>query len=1437
MRLFLHQFRKDFRQTWIVWALWFFFVLVQFGLAAWTVNPADLVGSGLYGQIVGMVPSFHALIVFILIPLLVFQEPPVGTTATWLTRPLPPGTILGSKLAAIAILVALPLLGQCAVLASHHVIPRDVALAGFQIALTEASWISLAIGLAVLCPNFGVFLVAAAGLYVIQYFSGWIWNWLAFLHLDVMSRPGRPSPFLGQSRVIAADLLRIGFGLGVAVFQYLTRRTRAALVLGVCGLVAGDLALRYWPWDFVALAAPPAAAAPAPFDASALHIHPGGNHNLNDRPDPKGGPNLRTLFVDFLADGLPPENDLMLQSLGGEQTYPDGSKLELHPYDFLANGNPNLDLDLVRTGPFYGGGESSVTAIDAAIGNLPILNQGFSGNASYYIQDLFSLDAATFAKKGADLGSAVFRLRGQVGGYRETAEIPLRKGAFFAQGSRRTTLTEIVPGANGVELALRERSVGLLFDPALGRDGEAPPIYLLVNRKRGEALRTQNGNNFSYFGRVYAGNGGAGGPLAALDLGDHGFEQFNTVRLTARSQQGDDRVLPIAVDDAWISEAVLVRLEPVPRGEFTATVKLPDFALDGHALPNWDESRTEGPDLAALAKIVLPEHPSRADAWTYIVRILSLTAHQRNSGENDPQVDMLAKVGPEHAVDLLIAATFQDYYPRLALKQLDLTGQPDAKKMLFRLLPDHNDLLELVGRNHWEADARPFLMTRLAKRRPGENIDDRWLDALALFHDDPEVKQALLDLLPSQQNVIRIVIANHWEADAKPILINAISRSKPGSQIDERWFRVLDSFQDDSRVKALVLRSLPSNQNEIQTVVANHWEADALPVLLEALDNAKPGDRLDDRCFRLFAGFPDRADVKAAVLRVLPFSHNAIEAVVLAHWEDDAEPVILDAFSRVKPGEFFDDKWFQALAPVSDRPEVKAAVLAVLPFSQNASILVLRNHWEAEAAPTVLDLLDKAKPGAQFDGRWFQILAAAPDQDRVKKAILRILPFVLNASDLVIRNHWEDDARPLVVAALAKAKPTDRFDNAYVGIAAGAPDAPGVKEAVLHVFPANDAVIDFVLRNHWERDAEPVLLRKVASALLGQYVDRKWIQALASLRDPATYPILLSYAGQRMNGGHDYGTLDDIRPLPAAGPSALMRRDWETILGTDRERFAYLPAASWGIAEALDRDAAILVEPRETDKQKATDQQWRKTAARETLNAATPCPDRLLDADLAAWFQANKAALAFDPGLGMFLFHPKPLPPDEPWLGGKETMRQLGRRLAAGDTAALDEIDAALARATDGLDPKRDAEKIQTVRRTLAANAFGVLDADALQTPAGFALLEAATRKPALRPAALAAYSRAAEGGNGPALDALLAYAAHSWTLFEVVESLGGTVRKGNPKAIAFEAALPANPDCTLPVLNQATPQLRDAANAGYAPAVPAYQAVQKARAALKPTD
>lgn len=229
MNLVIHQFKKDILRTRVVLALWLLLIVIQLVLASWVPKPGDTLMQGFSTALSGLLAAFNYLLLLVLVPLLVHQEPLVGTTAFWFTRPISRGTLLTSKALFVFVLVAVPILSQCILFLVNGVTVHDVALAVPELLLSQLAWISIIAMLAVLTPNFSRFAITGAIILVVFYLG------LFILQMVLLAR--NPQSFtntvisLTSSRGLVSSAVIIGFGGAVVYLQYLTRRLKFASTL------------------------------------------------------------------------------------------------------------------------------------------------------------------------------------------------------------------------------------------------------------------------------------------------------------------------------------------------------------------------------------------------------------------------------------------------------------------------------------------------------------------------------------------------------------------------------------------------------------------------------------------------------------------------------------------------------------------------------------------------------------------------------------------------------------------------------------------------------------------------------------------------------------------------------------------------------------------------------------------------------------------------------------------------------------------------------------------------------------------------------------------------------------------------------------------------------------------------------------------------------
>ncbi|MDD2237702.1 MAG: hypothetical protein PHG65_10900, partial [Kiritimatiellae bacterium] len=184
------------------------------------------------------------------------------------------------------------------------------------------------------------------------------------------------------------------------------------------------------------------------------------------------------------------------------------------------------------------------------------------------------------------------------------------------------------------------------------------------------------------------------------------------------------------VDDAWLQDADLVRVEEEPYGYCRKTIEVEGFQLEGRSSRprRYVEKTREGPDQEILATIVLPENPTREDVIDYVKEILTDSDCQRRYSSRDPQVDMLVAVGPEN-LDVLLMDGYQ-YYAFLAVKQL---AGPEHKELIIAQLPDYHNLIDVVVGQGWVDEVSDTLVAEL-KKDP-ENLPTAWIKAVADLKD------------------------------------------------------------------------------------------------------------------------------------------------------------------------------------------------------------------------------------------------------------------------------------------------------------------------------------------------------------------------------------------------------------------------------------------------------------------------------------------------------------------------------------------------------------------------------------------------------------------------------------------------------------------------------------------------------------------------------
>jgi len=382
-------------------------------------------------------------------------------------------------------------------------------------------------------------------------------------------------------------------------------------------------------------------------------------------------------------------------------------------------------------------------SLDAALGYMPMMNGNSYNFANGIGQQVFIMSKEDFDRYKGQTGKLTIRANVQLSNYRVVSEWPLQKGAIVRKGSKKETISEILQKSDGLKVDMQKREVQLQLRPSTSMQGmmDNGSIYALVSTKKGEVIVAGQGQQI--FGNIM--NLFMNNPIiSSLFRGGPSGDKIENISSKSLSfgirdaNYGHMPPLPIAVTDEWLDGAKLLQLEPAPTGELETTLTMENFKMtgDNNTFRSYNRGNEERELPEDLKGLQLPENPSRSDVWKYILRIVS-AGGKDSMGDNDPEITLLTKVGPANADELFMALynQSQTYYLIEAINKMDLSGTP-FKGMLLRMLPANERLIDAVIRNHWEADAKGILVEKITRgKETGDFYNEKWIKALASLRD------------------------------------------------------------------------------------------------------------------------------------------------------------------------------------------------------------------------------------------------------------------------------------------------------------------------------------------------------------------------------------------------------------------------------------------------------------------------------------------------------------------------------------------------------------------------------------------------------------------------------------------------------------------------------------------------------------------------------
>ena len=494
--------------------------------------------------------SLTETLLFVLVVAMVIQtHPAVGSNAFWMTRSIPPDTLLASKAVVLgATAIALPAAAQAVVMVFYRVPGSDLAAVTVQGVLFACWWLALLAIFAALTPTLSRFALALGGALLAVAISLSIVAAMAIATASDDFRPQR-SQVIDDPTPDLAVLVLMTLGGAVALLVQYRHRSRArSVALAAAAVAVAIVAGSYWPWPLLAprLTVPAWAAGERP----ALVVLPGSIGALRIRTEgPRGRP-WRSIRGRVYLEGLPPDTSAFVSLVEGTLRI-DGRAALVSGMagQFAVSADEGEEPPEMRAA-------RSVLGVERLIHGGP--RRGESPVIMAIPDDAFQQLAPA---------AGVYRGRFEVvpTAHAVEAVLPLRVGATHQNGPYRVVVESIEPGSRAVSIEVRQSNA----DTPLDRSLSVQRSFYLRNRERSEAVA----GSFDMHRDVSFG-------LLPMGIGRPNVSGFAAERLVVelppRYVPDDDE---FALDEAWLAGAELVIVAATQQRAFERTLEVAEFPL------------------------------------------------------------------------------------------------------------------------------------------------------------------------------------------------------------------------------------------------------------------------------------------------------------------------------------------------------------------------------------------------------------------------------------------------------------------------------------------------------------------------------------------------------------------------------------------------------------------------------------------------------------------------------------------------------------------------------------------------------------------------------------------------------------------------------------------------------------------------------------------
>ena len=562
MNIITHVFKKDLIRLKYLMLVWLLLIIVQPALGIFGQKLAAEVFELqiILPLLMKLIGFLQGLMMIVVIPLIIQNDSVVGTTAFWYTRPILRKSLLLSKSLAMLTVLILPLLmAELFVLAFNGASGYHLALAVPEVIIEKLAFITPFVILAAVTPKLSRYALVGVIVFAV-YVVIMILLSVAGMIFPVIKQLGNSNIYktasLEASYTTAKCLYTIIIGGLLISYQFMSRRTSRIAILFVAAWIVMWTGTLFWNFDFLKESAAVESSAikveglSLSFDSQCLMVSDEFRYNKNDL---RG----KSISTKNIVRGLPEGHFAILKRIqDAKMEYPDGSVLDSR---YISTSK--------RLG-YYN--EEFMPSIQEVLDNVKLVNP-FDGKFSY--TEIFSLDEANLLKYKDKAGTYSARANLDIYKYDIVSEVPLGGGAEGAFGAEQVVVYDVLERDNAVSVVLLEKKINLLFDRRIKKVSrldmsqniysEYSPVYLLINRERGEAFLPEERDNTQ---------------VNAMDA-------LGPMRVRTKSKLLDftdinnrNSVLP-EMNKEWLAGATLVRMNAVLTGTADVDFRVEDFSL------------------------------------------------------------------------------------------------------------------------------------------------------------------------------------------------------------------------------------------------------------------------------------------------------------------------------------------------------------------------------------------------------------------------------------------------------------------------------------------------------------------------------------------------------------------------------------------------------------------------------------------------------------------------------------------------------------------------------------------------------------------------------------------------------------------------------------------------------------------------------------------